>query len=79
MKSPIDSELLQTFVTIVDTQSFTRSGDQLRRTQPAVSMQMKRLEEALGKSLFDRTRRGIRLTREGDILLHYANGIQSAF
>ncbi|GAU86563.1 LysR substrate-binding domain-containing protein [Bosea sp. BIWAKO-01] len=75
MASPIDSELLKTFVTIVETQSFTRSGEHLRRTQPAISMQMKRLEEALGKTLFDRTSRGIRLTREGDILLHYARRI----
>ena len=73
--SPIESELLKTFVTIVETQSFTRSGEHLRRTQPAISMQMKRLEEALGKTLFDRASRGIRLTREGDILLHYARRI----
>lgn len=75
MKPPLESELLKTFVTIIETQSFTLSADFLRRTQPAISMQMKRLEEAVGKPLFDRTRRGVRLTREGDVLLHYARRI----
>jgi DNA-binding transcriptional LysR family regulator len=75
MRTPLDSDLLRTFVTIVETESFTASGEKLRRTQPAVSMQMKRLEDAVGKPLFEQTRRGIRLTREGDILLGYARRI----
>lgn len=75
MKPPLETELLRTFVTIVETQSFTLSADHLHRTQPAISMQVKRLEDALGKPVFDRTRRGVRLTREGEILLHYARRI----
>jgi DNA-binding transcriptional LysR family regulator len=47
----------------------------VRRTQPAISMQMRRLEDAVGKPLFAQTRRGVRLTREGDILLGYARRI----
>lgn len=75
MRSPLDTDLLRTFVTIVETESFTASGERLRRTQPAVSMQMKRLEDAVGKPLFEQTRRGVRLTREGDILLGFARRI----
>ena len=75
MQAPIDTKLLRTFVTIVETQSFTRSGEQLRLTQPAVSMQMTRLEGSLGKVLFERTRQGVQLTREGEILLHYGRRI----
>ncbi|CAD5246886.1 conserved hypothetical protein [Bosea sp. 62] len=77
MRPPIDTDLLKTFVTIVETQSFTRTGDRLHRTQPAISMQIRRLEEALGKEVFDRTRRQIQLTREGEVLLHYARRILS--
>lgn len=77
MRPPIDTDLLKTFVTIVETRSFTRTGDRLHRTQPAISMQIRRLEEALGKELFDRTRRQIQLTREGEVLLHYARRILS--
>jgi DNA-binding transcriptional LysR family regulator len=75
MPTPLDTELLRTFVTIVETESFTASGEKLRRTQPAISMQMKRLEDAVGKPLFEQTRRGVRLTPEGDILLGYARRI----
>lgn len=75
MRTPLDTDLLRTFVTIVETESFTASGERLRRTQPAVSMQMKRLEDAVAKPLFEQTRRGVRLTREGDILLGYARRI----
>lgn len=77
MRPPIDTELLKTFVTIVETQSFTRTGDRLHRTQPAISMQIRRLEEALGKEVFDRTKRQVQLTREGEVLLHYARRILS--
>lgn len=75
MRTPLDTDLLRTFVTIVETESFTASGERLRRTQPAISMQMRRLEDAVGKPLFEQTRRGVRLTREGDILLGYARRI----
>lgn len=77
MRPPIDTDLLKTFVTIVETQSFTRTGDRLHRTQPAISMQIRRLEEALGKEVFDRSKRQIQLTREGEVLLHYARRILS--
>jgi DNA-binding transcriptional LysR family regulator len=73
----IDIELLRTFITVVDTQSFTRSADRLLRTQSAISMQIKRLEQSVGKELFDRSTRRMKLTREGEILLDYARRMLS--
>ncbi len=77
MAEIIDIELLRTFVTVVDTQSFTRSADRLLRTQSAISMQIKRLEQSVGKELFDRSTRRMKLTREGEILLTYARKMLS--
>ncbi|RVB16355.1 LysR family transcriptional regulator, partial [Mesorhizobium sp. M7A.F.Ca.CA.004.05.1.1] len=72
MKSPLDLDQLQTFISIADTGSFTRAAEEVHRTQSAVSMQMRRLEERLGKPLFEKDGRTNRLTEEGDKLLSYA-------
>ncbi|WPO98811.1 LysR family transcriptional regulator [Pseudomonas sp. HR96] len=72
----IDSEVLRTFVAIADHGGFTRAGESVNRTQSAVSMQMKRLEEdILQRRLFERDGRQVRLTAEGQILLGYARRI----
>ena len=72
MKAPLDLDQLQTFITIADTGSFTRAAEEVHRTQSAVSMQMRRLEERIGKPLFQKDGRINRLTEEGDKLLSYA-------
>jgi DNA-binding transcriptional LysR family regulator len=72
MAAPLDLDQLHTFVTIADTGSFTRAADEVHRTQSAVSMQMRRLEERLGKALFEKEGRTNRLTEEGERLLTYA-------
>ena len=72
MKAPLDLDQLQTFIAIADTGSFTRAAEEVHRTQSAVSMQMRRLEERIGKPLFERDGRTNRLTEEGDRLLTYA-------
>src|SRR6187399_421750 len=72
MASPLDLDQLQTFITISDTGSFTRAAEEVHRTQSAVSMQMRRLEERIGKPLFEKEGRSNRLTEEGDKLLSYA-------
>lgn len=72
MAAPLDLDQLQTFVKIADTGSFTRAADGVNRTQSAVSMQMRRLEERIGKTLFEKDGRTNRLTEEGDRLLAYA-------
>lgn len=72
MAAPLDLDQLQTFVAIADTGSFTRAADEVHRTQSAVSMQMRRLEERIGKPLFTKDGRTNRLTEEGERLLAYA-------
>jgi DNA-binding transcriptional LysR family regulator len=72
MAAPLDLDQLQTFITIADTGSFTRAAEEVHRTQSAVSMQMRRLEERIGKPLFEKDGRMNRLTEEGDRLLAFA-------
>ena len=72
MASPLDLDQLQTFITISDTGSFTRAADEVHRTQSAVSMQMRRLEERVGKALFEKDGRTNKLTEDGERLLSYA-------
>jgi DNA-binding transcriptional LysR family regulator len=68
----LDIDLLRAFVTVVETGSFTRTGALLGRTQPAVSLQIRRLEDQLRSPLFDRGGKGIGLTTEGAGLLPQA-------
>lgn len=68
----IDTTLIRTFVTTSDKASMTAAANALNLTQGAVSQQIKRLEEVLGQSLFERGRRGLRLTRCGERLLDRA-------
>ena len=72
MQAPLDLDQLQTFIAIADTGSFTRAAEEVHRTQSAVSMQMRRLEERIGKPLFEKDGRMNKLTEEGDRLLSYA-------
>jgi DNA-binding transcriptional LysR family regulator len=65
----LDVELLRTFTAVVDHGSFNRASRAVFRTPSAVSMQMKRLEEGLERCLFDRDRRGVALTADGEALL----------
>ena len=71
----LDSDLLRTFVAVAETGNFTRAADQVRRTQSAVSMQIKRLEESVGAALFERGPRGVLLTRKGSELIANARRI----
>lgn len=77
MPAPLDLDQLQTFVAIADSGSFTRAAEEVFRTQSAVSMQMRRLEERIGKPLFERDGRTNRLTEEGERLLSYARRMLS--
>lgn len=67
----LDTEVLRTFVAIAESGSFTRAARQVFRTPSALSMQIKRLEETLGQTLFVREARRVRLTPEGEVLLGY--------
>lgn len=69
----LDLDLLRTFVTIADTRSLTRTAGEVGRTQSAISMQVKRLEDSLGGPLLHRTSRGVELTALGERLLAHAH------
>ena len=68
----MDIEALRSFVAFVDTGSFTRAAMQTYKTQSAISMQMKRLEQELGKALFIKEGRNLVLSIEGQRLALYA-------
>lgn len=63
---------LRTFVKIADEGSLTRAAELLFTSQPAVSAQVKALEEELGVPLFERSARGMKLTRKGELLYTHA-------
>lgn len=65
-------ELYKTFYYVAKAGSITAAAQQLSLSQPAVSQSMKLLESQLNVSLFQRTAKGIRLTKEGEILFPYA-------
>jgi len=75
MTALIDVDQLRTFIAIAETGSFTKAADVVHKTQSAVSMQMKRLEERLGRAIFARDGRASRLTEDGERLLDYARRI----
>lgn len=77
MNPPLDSELLRTFLVVADALNVTHAAGLLGRTQSAVSMQVKRLEEAVGSELFDRGPRGVELTAQAKRLLPYARRVVS--
>ncbi len=66
---------LQVFVTVARVKSFTRAAEELLLTQSAVSQHIQGLEAQLGARLFERSHRGVRLTRAGEVLLDYAQRI----
>lgn len=68
----MDFRQLRAFVSVADTGSVTRAAQLLHIVQPAVSRQLKLLEEDIGTSLFDRSRNGMELTPAGHTLLIYA-------
>ena len=68
----MDVRQLAALVAVAETGSVTRAAEVLRLVQPAVSRQIKLLEDELGAPLFERTRHGMALTDDGRILLEHA-------
>ncbi|SAL48900.1 LysR family transcriptional regulator [Caballeronia peredens] len=68
----MDYTLLRAFVTVAREGNLTRAAAHLHLTQPAVSLQIKSLQETLGVVLFSRTSHGLLLTRDGEALLPHA-------
>lgn len=72
---PLDSELMRTFLAVADSGSVTGAAEVVGRTQSAVSMQLKRLEDSLSHPLFRRLPRGVELTPRGHQLIPYARRV----
>jgi DNA-binding transcriptional LysR family regulator len=71
----LDTDQLRSFLAIVDAGSFTRAAERVHKTQSAVSMHVRRLEEQLGCTLFVKQGRGARLSQEGEKLIDFARRI----
>ncbi|ACA19090.1 transcriptional regulator, LysR family [Methylobacterium sp. 4-46] len=69
----VDIDLLRTLLAVADAKNFTLAGERLLRTQSAVSLQVKRLEQVVGQRLVERgSGREIRLTEAGEMVRRYA-------
>ncbi|MEM9707462.1 MAG: LysR family transcriptional regulator [Pseudomonadota bacterium] len=75
---PLGSDLLHTFAIIAECGTLTGAANRLGRTQSAISVQLRKLEESLGTTLFVRSARGMALTSAGEALLMRAQPILSA-
>lgn len=74
--SQLKLEHLRTFLAVCRFGSIKRAAERLNLTQPAVTARIKSLEETLGVALFERMPTGMRLTKRGDLLVHYAEQFQ---
>lgn len=68
----LDLDLVRSFVTIAEVQNFTRAGERLGRSQSAISLQVRRLEDQVGQRLLSRDPRHVTLTAEGEAFLPQA-------
>lgn len=74
----LDPALLNAFVAVTDAGGFTKAARRLNLTQSAISHQIRRLEEEVGRPLLYRTTRSLTLTEDGDEFLRYARQILDA-
>lgn len=68
---------LRVFLTVANEKSFSRAGEKLLRTQPAISLAIQRLEQMLGEKLIDRSAKDLLLTDAGKIVLEYARRFEN--
>ena len=73
----IENFKLKVFRVVADSLNFRRAADELNLTQPAVTAQIRSLEESLGIALFDRIGRDVTLTPSGRTLLEYVRQIEA--
>ena len=71
-RTNLDLDLLRAFVTVSESRSFTRAGERLGRSQSAISLQVRRLEDLVGEPLFQRDARRVSLTDKGEVFLAQA-------
>lgn len=75
MPAALDIDLLRSFVAIADAGSLSLAAPRIGRTQSALSMQVRRLEDVAGATLFHRSQKGVSLTMQGERLLAHAREI----
>src|SRR5260221_13747668 len=76
MSADLDIDLLRTFATVHQSGGFSQAAEILGRSQPAISLQIKRLEERVGAKAFERSgTRGVPLAVSGLVLVEYARQI----
>lgn len=68
-------QLLLVFVTVAEKKNFTRTAEELRMTQPAVSQYIQTLERTVGTKLLERSNKYVRLNKAGEIVYHHAKEI----
>lgn len=73
----IDTLQIKSFIAIAETGTFSKAADTVGRSQSALSLQIKKLEESLGCQLFNRAARRVALTGQGEIFLGYAKQMLS--
>ncbi|MEO0329019.1 MAG: LysR family transcriptional regulator [Pseudomonadota bacterium] len=73
----LEIDVLRAFVAIAETGSFSAAANVVFRTPSAISMQIKKLEETLGRPVFERDTRSVSLTHDGEVLLGYARRLLS--
>lgn len=73
----VDLDNLKTFIEVARLASFSRAAEKVLRSQPAVSAQIRQLEQEYGQRLFDRSAKSVRLTPAGEVVLNYANQLLS--
>jgi len=78
MQRDLEIDLLRAFKAVAAKRNFTQAAHVIGRTQSAVSLQIKRLEDIVGERLFERDRQSVSITPTGEILLVYANRILAA-
>ncbi len=71
----LPTDLLRTLTTVVDLGGYTRAAEALGRTQPAISLQIRRLEALVGTRLIENSGRSPRLTETGETLIMFARQI----
>lgn len=78
MRRDLEIDLLRSFTAVAAHRNFTQAARAIGRTQSAVSLQIKRLEDIVDKRLFERSRQSVTITQPGEALLVYANRILAA-
>src|SRR5215813_5812041 len=65
-------DVLRTFIAITELDGFNRAAEKVSRSESAISMQMRRLEDLTGQTLFEKKGKRHQLTHQGEVLLSYA-------